>query len=178
MVNGLELKDLNLREVRSMFSLIPQDPLLLGLTLRSALTCGLPLPDEDIWSALTSVQMDEKIRKREGGLDMELNFGEDSFSSGEKQLLCAARALLKKAPILLCDEIASSLDQTSDEIINNTILHDEKKTVISIMHRLQQCKNFDRIIVLRGGEVVEDGTFEELLSNNQGIFHEMINVQR
>ena len=178
MVNGLELKQLNLTEVRSMFSYCPQDPLLLGLTLRSALNCGIPLPDEEIWSALTSVQMDEKIRKREGGLDMELNFGEDSFSSGEKQLLCTARALLKKAPILLCDEIASSLDQTSDEIINNTILHDKKKTVISIMHRLQQCKNFDRIIVLRGGEVVEDGSFDELLSNNRGIFHEMINVQR
>lgn len=175
-VDGLELNDLNLKEVRSLFTLIPQDPLLVGLTLRSALTCGLPIPDEEIWNALNTVHMDETIKRREG-LDMQLNFGDDSFSGGEKQLLCAARALLKKAPILLCDEIASSLDQTSDEIINSTILNDDHRTVISIMHRLQQCKNFSRVLVLKNGEVEEDGTYDELIQK-KGLFYDMINVQR
>jgi ABC-type multidrug transport system fused ATPase/permease subunit len=160
-----------------MLSLIPQDPLLLGLNLRSALTVGIPLPDDEIWSVLKTVHMDETIRKRQGGLDMPLNFGENNFSAGEKQLLCAARALLKKAPILLCDEVASSLDQNSDEIINNIILKDDKRTVISIMHRLQYCSSFDRIIVLSEGKIVEDGSYDELLSQ-KGVFYEMINVQR
>lgn len=120
--------------------------------------------------------MDETIQKREGGLDMQLNFGENNFSAGEKQLLCAARALLKKAPILLCDEVASSLDQNSDEIINNIILNDDR-TVISIMHRLQHCSRFDRIVVLSDGEIVEIGTHDQLLAM-KGLFYEMINVQR
>jgi len=176
-IDDFELKNLSLTEVRSLFGLIPQDAMLLGSTLREALTCGIHIPDEEIWNVLETLQIKEKIKERKGGLDMELNLGAVQFSAGEKQLLCTCRALLRKAAILLVDEVASTLDQNADEIINNIILSDKNVTVLSIMHRLQNCSRYDRIIVLNHGEVAEDGTYDELILR-RGIFYDMINVQK
>jgi ATP-binding cassette subfamily B protein len=102
------------------------------------------------------------------------------LSGGQRQRIAIARAILKNAPILILDEATSSLDsQTEQEIQKsiNSMLEQNNATVIAIAHRLSTIKHLDRIIVIEGGQIVEDGSFQELLAKDDGRFKEMWDSQ-
>ena len=102
------------------------------------------------------------------------------LSGGQRQRIAIARAILKNAPILILDEATSSLDsQTEQEIQKsiNTMLEQNNATVIAIAHRLSTIKHLDRIIVIENGQIVEDGSFKDLLAKNDGSFKKMWNSQ-
>jgi len=158
-VDGAEVMSLPLSSLRRRVRLIPQHPTLFGTTLRNVLVGGDEVEDEggreeEVWEALGRVHMAESVRGLSGGLETRLS--EVEFSAGERQLLCIARALLHQAPLMLCDEVTSSIDIKTDATIHEVVLS-LGCTVLFICHRLHHIQEFHRIIVMEQGRCVEEG---------------------
>ncbi|GAB5030200.1 multidrug resistance-associated protein 1 [Nannochloropsis oceanica] len=158
-VDGAEIMSLPLSSLRRQVRLIPQNPTLFGTTLRNVLMGGNEVEnerggEEEVWEALERVHMAESVRKLSEGLETKLS--EVEFSAGERQLLCIARALLHQAPLMLCDEVTSSIDIKTDATIHEVVLS-LRGTVLFICHRLHHIQEFDRIIVMEQGKCVEEG---------------------
>jgi ABC-type multidrug transport system fused ATPase/permease subunit len=159
-VDGAEVMSLPLSSLRRRVRLIPQHPTLFGTTLRNVLLGGDEVEEdeggreEEVWEALGRVHMAESVRGLPEGLETRLS--EVEFSAGERQLLCIARALLHQAPLMLCDEVTSSIDIKTDATIHEVVLS-LGCTVVFICHRLHHIQEFDRIIVMEQGRCVEEG---------------------
>lgn len=167
-----------LRSLRGCIATVLQPPLVLGATVRANIALGNPAAGErEIRSAVEAARLTALIAKLPGGLDEPVGQGGHSLSEGEAQRLTIARALLKDAPILIMDEPTSALDTETESLVMAAVQAAMRgRTTIVIAHRLSTIQNADRILVLRDGQIVEQGSFIELLSRG-GFFSYLYNLQ-
>ncbi|KAL4837643.1 hypothetical protein H8958_006727 [Nasalis larvatus] len=155
LLDGVDISQLELAQLRSQLAIIPQEPFLFSGTVRENLDPRGLHKDRALWQALEQCHLSEVINSM-GGLDGELGEGGRSLSLGQRQLLCLARALLTDAKILCIDEATASVDQKTDQLLQQTICKRfANKTVLTIAHRLNTILNSDRVLVLQAGRVVE-----------------------
>lgn len=178
LMDGTDIRDFRIASLRSHMALVSQETLLLNDTLLHNLTYGLEHVSTDrLWDAIRSARLEEFVKKLPDGLETLLGDRGVQLSGGEKQRVSIARALIKGADILILDEATSSLDSKTEQLIQEAIDDAIKgKTAIVIAHRLSTVKNADKIVVLRKGAFVEEGTVETLLEK-KGIFSELWNQQ-
>ena len=130
--------------------------------------------DHELWHSLRAVQLERAIRDLEGGLDSKVA---DNFSVGQKQLICMARAILKKNRVLVLDEATANTDPFTDELIQATIRKEFAAcTILTIAHRLNTIIDSDRILVMDAGQVREFDTPIRLLQDHTGIFSSMVDA--
>ncbi|KAL7711108.1 ATP-binding cassette protein subfamily C member 1 [Lotmaria passim] len=176
LVCGRDARDYGVRELRQLFSMIPQDPLLFDGTVRSNVdpfgACG----DAAVWAALRQVGMEERVRGEAGGLDGRVQEGGSNFSVGQRQLLCLARALLKRgSAFLLMDEATANVDPALDRQIQRTVQQTFRDyTVVTIAHRLHTVASYDMILVMDGGRAVEFDSPRNLISNERSVFSSLV----
>lgn len=174
LIDGQKLSTLSKSSLRDAIAYVTQEAFLFNGSVRENLTLAdRKATDEDIWKALEAAKAADFIRKLPEQLDTNVGERGVKLSGGEKQRLSIARALLKDPPILLLDEATASVDNQTEQLIQQAL--DElmkNRTSIVIAHRLTTIQNADRIYVLDNGSVIEEGTYDELLKN-EGQFAEL-----
>ena len=174
LVDGVDIKTLGLHELRSKVSIIPQDPSLFSGTVRDNLDPFKEYNDSHIWEALSEAHLTVTIRAM-GGLDAKVSEGGGNLSVGQRQLLCMARALLKKNKILVMDEATANVDQETDDLIQKTIKTTfVNNTVLTVAHRLNTIIDMDKVLVMDAGRVVEFDEPYTLLRDITGVFYSMV----
>ncbi|KAJ3129883.1 hypothetical protein HK098_007637 [Nowakowskiella sp. JEL0407] len=166
---------LGLDDLRRAFAIIPQDPVLFSGTIRSNLDPFNNYEDNDLWDALARANLKDKIKESPAGLSADVQEGGENFSVGQRQLLCLARAMLKKPRILIMDEATANVDLETDAIIQRALREDFKSaTILTIAHRLNTIIDYDRVLVLSQGEIKEFDVPAVLLENRTGYFSAMV----
>uniref|UniRef100_A0A8C1PEQ3 Uncharacterized protein n=1 Tax=Cyprinus carpio TaxID=7962 RepID=A0A8C1PEQ3_CYPCA len=174
LVDGIDISTLGLHDLRSRLTIIPQDPVLFSGTLRMNLDPFEKFSDEEIWSVLELAHLKDYVRGLPTGLQHEVSEGGENLSVGQRQLLCLARALLRKSRILILDEATAAVDLETDDLIQNTIRTEFSHcTVLTIAHRLNTILDSSRVMVLDSGKIVEFDSPSVLLNNKQGHFYAM-----
>ena len=175
-VCGRDARDYGVRELRQLFSMIPQDPLLFDGTVRSNVDPFGACSDAAVWAALRQVGMEERVRGEAGGLDGRVQEGGSNFSVGQRQLLCLARALLKRgSAFLLMDEATANVDPALDRQIQRTVQQTFRDyTVVTIAHRLHTVASYDMILVMDGGRAVEFDSPRVLLEQGGPVFGQLV----
>ncbi|MBN3298523.1 MRP5 protein, partial [Amia calva] len=174
-IDGLNICDIGLADLRSKLSIIPQEPVLFSGTVRSNLDPFNKYEEELIWDVLERTHMKECVSQLPLKLESEVVENGENFSVGERQLLCVARALLRRCKILILDEATAAMDSETDSLIQETIREAfEDCTTLTIAHRMQTVLNCDRIMVLNQGQVVEFDEPSNLLANENSLFYAML----
>uniref|UniRef100_T1GTR9 ABC transporter domain-containing protein n=1 Tax=Megaselia scalaris TaxID=36166 RepID=T1GTR9_MEGSC len=173
-IDGIDISILGLHALRSRLTIIPQDPVLFSGSLRRNLDPFETKKDEEIWKALELAHLKTFAKTLTAGLNHEISEGGENLSVGQRQLVCLARALLRKTKVLILDEATAAIDLETDELIQNTIRTEFKDcTVLTIAHRLNTIMDSDRVIVLDKGEISEYASPSDLLNNEDSIFYSM-----
>lgn len=177
-VDGHDVKDFNRSELREMFGMVLQDTWLFKGTIMENIRYGrLEASDEEVIAAAKAAHADRFIRTLPGGYQMELNEDATNVSQGQKQLLTIARAILADNPILILDEATSSVDTRTEIQIQKAMNNLMKgRTSFVIAHRLSTIKDADLILVMKDGDIVEQGSHEELLKK-EGFYAQLYNSQ-
>ena len=177
-VGGHPLADFRRSELREGFGMVLQDAWLFQGTIMENIRYGkLDASDEEVIAAAKAARADWFIRSLPGGYQMELNEEGTNISQGQKQLLTIARALLSDNPILILDEATSSVDTRTEHLIQAAMEELMKgRTSFVIAHRLSTIRNADMILVMRDGDIVEQGNHEELIARN-GFYAQLYNSQ-
>ncbi|XP_038317280.1 ATP-binding cassette sub-family C member 11 isoform X3 [Canis lupus familiaris] len=172
LIDGVDICSINLEDLRSKFSIVPQDPVLLSGTIRFNLDPFDRYTDEQIWDVLEKTFLSMTISKLPQRLQAEVvESGRNFFSVGEKQLLCIARALLRNSKIILIDEATASIDMETDSLIQHTIREAfQGCTVLVIAHRITTVLSCDRVLVMNNGKVVEFDRPEVLQQKPESAF--------
>uniref|UniRef100_A0A3Q1JDY7 ATP-binding cassette sub-family C member 5 n=1 Tax=Anabas testudineus TaxID=64144 RepID=A0A3Q1JDY7_ANATE len=166
LIDGIDIHDIGLADLRSKLSIIPQDPVLFSGTVRSNLDPFNQYSEEQIWDALEKSHMKECVSQLPLKLESEVVDNGENFSVGERQMLCVARALLRQCKILILDEATAAMDPETDALIQETIRTSfQDCTTLTIAHRLHTVLASDRIMVLNQGQVVEFDEPSRLLAN-------------
>ncbi|MGO4877133.1 ABC transporter ATP-binding protein [Pedobacter psychrotolerans] len=178
LVDGNDLKSLNLKNYRSQIGFVPQEVFLFSDTIRNNIAFGLDqVTDEEIYTAAKNASVYHNIINFDEKFETMLGERGITLSGGQKQRVSIARALIKSPGILIFDDCLSAVDtKTEEEILNNLGKMMSGKTSILIAHRISTIKNADKILVLDRGEIIEQGTHSELLSQN-GSYTELYNNQ-
>ena len=172
-VDGVNIGEIGLADLRSAIAVIPQDPVLFQGTVRYNIDPFNAHSDEDVWRALDRSNLKEKVANEGSQLMMVVEAEGENFSVGEKQLICLARALLRRNKILLLDEATASVDVATDHAIQSTIQDAFSAcTVLTIAHRLNTVIGYDLILVLDQGVLVEKGSPNQLMRSG-GVFESM-----
>ena len=170
----LFFSDIGLKDLRSSIAVIPQDPVLFQGTVRYNIDPFRQSSDSQVWLTLEESNLKEKVSRDPQGLNMSVEADGDNFSVGEKQLICLARALLRRAKVLVLDEATAAVDPETDELIQTTIRKEFSHcTVLTIAHRLNTILDSDRILVLSKGQVEEVDSPLSLLKNPNSSFRSM-----
>ena len=173
-VNGTMTRLIGLHKLRCCMSIIPQETLLFSESLRMNLDPFSQFSDNEIWDVLEHVELKDFVSRGRDGIQMKIQEGGGNLSAGQRQLLCLARALLRKNKILVIDEATANADEKTDKLIQKTIRERfEECTVLMIAHRINTVIDSDRIIVMDNGTVVELDTPAALLDNVDGIFYNL-----
>ena len=175
-IDDIDIADVKIRDLRSHITIIPQDPLLFGGTIRSNLDPFQDHDDEEILEAVESVGLTDRVT-RDGSLGIHAMVEERgaNFSVGERQLLCLARAMLKKCKVLLLDEATASVDFDADHRIQATIrTFFGHCTVLTVAHRLATIMDSDRILVMDNGRAKEFGRPLHLLQDETSVLRAMV----
>ncbi|XP_055867950.1 ATP-binding cassette sub-family C member 4-like isoform X5 [Biomphalaria glabrata] len=174
-IDGINIQQIGLHDLRSTISIIPQDPVLFTGSLRKNLDPFQHHSDEQLWKSLDEVKLREQIKDIPEGLGAEVSEGGVNFSVGQRQLICLARAILRNNRILLIDEATANVDPITDELIQQTIRTKFREcTVLTIAHRLHTIIDSDRVMVLDNGFIVEFEKPYKLMSQGHGFFYEMV----
>lgn len=177
-VDGHDLRDFNRRDLRQNIGMVLQDTWLFSDTIMENIRYGRPdATDEEVIEAAKTARAHSFIQTLPGGYNMEINEEANNISQGQKQLLTIARAILADRPILILDEATSSVDTRTELLIQeamNRLM--EGRTSFVIAHRLSTIRDADIILVMRDGDIVEQGNHEELLRQN-GFYAELYNAQ-
>lgn len=170
-IDDQDISTLSLNYLRGRISIIPQDPILFVGTIRSNIDPLNKYTDLEIWTALEKVHMKAVVQD----LNVEIDDLNSSYSSGQRQLLCLARALVQKNKIIVLDEATANLDPETDKMLQKTVEQSfEKCTVIIIAHRLNSVMNCDQILVLDAGKIAEFDKPDVLLENPNGFLTKMV----
>ncbi len=178
-IDGIDIRDYKLNDLRKLISFITQDSILFNDTVRNNLLIGkMDATDEEIDRALELAHARDFVYENEEGLDFIIGESGGKLSGGQKQRLAIARALLKDAPILVLDEATSALDSDSEKKIQEALEEIMKgRTAIVIAHRLSTIQGADKIIVLNKGRIIENGTHRELLKLD-GSYKHYVDLQK
>jgi subfamily B ATP-binding cassette protein MsbA len=179
LLDGVPLSELALGSLRDQLALVSQDIVLFNDTVRANVAFGVTrdVSDEAIWEALRAAALDEVVRALPQGLDAPAGERGARFSGGQRQRLAIARALLKDAPVLLLDEATSALDSHTEREVQNALERTTAgRTTLVIAHRLSTIERADRIVVLEGGRIVEQGRHAELIARG-GIYAQLHRIQ-
>ena len=177
-IDGHDIRDFNRRELRDAFGMVLQDTWLFKGSIMENIRYGrLDATDEEVIEAAKAAHADHFIRTLPGGYDMELNEDASNISQGQKQLLTIARAILADNRILILDEATSSVDTRTEELIQSAMDNLMKgRTSFVIAHRLSTIKNADMILVMKDGDIIEQGDHAELLAKG-GFYADLYNSQ-
>ncbi|XP_065356721.1 multidrug resistance-associated protein 1 isoform X2 [Calliphora vicina] len=174
LIDDIDIATLGLHMLRSRLTIIPQDPVLFSGSLRINLDPFEVKSDAEIWKALELSHLKVFVKSLPAGLNHEISEGGDNLSVGQRQLVCLARALLRKTKVLVLDEATAAVDLETDDLIQKTIRSEFKDcTVLTIAHRLNTILDSDKVIVLDKGEISEFDSPENLLNNSQSAFYSM-----
>ncbi|XP_068002963.1 multidrug resistance-associated protein 1 isoform X2 [Melanerpes formicivorus] len=172
-IDGVNIANIGLHDLRFKITIIPQDPILFSGSLRMNLDPFDQHSDEDIWRSLELAHLQNFVSSLPDKLNHECAEGGENLSVGQRQLVCLARALLRKSKILVLDEATAAVDLETDQLIQSTIRSQfEECTVLTIAHRLNTIMDYTRVLVLDRGEVVECGSPDHLLQE-KGVFYSM-----
>ncbi|XP_075974897.1 multidrug resistance-associated protein 1-like isoform X2 [Anticarsia gemmatalis] len=174
LIDGLDVAGIGLHQLRSRITIIPQDPVLFSGTLRMNLDPFETYSDQDVWRALEHAHLKPFVQGLQAGLRHEVSEGGENLSVGQRQLVCLARALLRKTPLLVLDEATAAVDLETDELIQKTIRSEFAAcTVLTIAHRLNTIMDSTKVMVLDKGRLVEFAPPEQLLQDKNSLFHNM-----
>ena len=174
LIDNIDIKKIGLHDLRNKLTIIPQDPVLFSGTLRINLDPFENYSDEQLWLALENSHLAEFVKSQEKKLLFECSEGGDNLSIGQRQLICLARALLRKTKILILDEATAAIDHNTDDLIQTTIRTAFSDcTVITIAHRLNTIMDSTRILVLDKGQIAEFDSPSSLLKDKNSIFYSM-----
>lgn len=178
LVDGQDIKTMSRHELRSKFGMVLQDTWLNSNSIGENIRYGKPdATDEEVEAAAYAAHIDHFIKTLPGGYDMEITEDATNISSGQKQLLTIARAILADAPILILDEATSSVDTRTERLIQKAMSNlMEGRTSFIMAHRLSTIKDADHILVMDHGDIVEQGSHEELLARS-GVYAGLYNSQ-
>ncbi|EFE37769.1 ABC bile acid transporter, putative [Trichophyton verrucosum HKI 0517] len=171
LIDGIDISTISRQQVRSRLNTLPQEPFFLYGTVRDNVDPLQLADDEAVIGSLQDVGLWEFLEAR-GGLDEEVS--EDKLSHGQRQLFCLARAVVKQGNILIMDEATSSVDAETDKVMEDVIREKFKgMTVIAIAHKLDTVLDYDRVVLLDKGEIIETGNPRELLAIPDSAFHKL-----
>ena len=178
LVGGVDGRDMALADLRGLFSTVTQDALLFDETLRENIVLGeTDVPDDRLRSVLDAARVSEFLDLLPNGLDSRVGPRGSALSGGQRQRVAIARALLRDTPVLLLDEATSALDTESEKLVQEALDRlAEGRTTLTIAHRLSTVQNADKIVVLDGGQVVEEGPHTELLERD-GRYADLYHMQ-
>jgi len=170
-IDGIEVGDVPLARLRSAMTILPQDAALFSGSLRQNLDPTMQYQDKALWEVLGKVGMRRKVEALAARLEDEVADGGENWSHGERQLLCMARALLQRRKICVMDEATANLDAESDAVLQETIRREfSGATVLTIAHRVHSIRDCDKILVLGDGLLLEAGSPDELLRDENSAF--------
>ncbi|KAF9359851.1 hypothetical protein BGX26_011228 [Mortierella sp. AD094] len=174
LVDGRDISKLGLYDVRSRFSIIPQDPVLFAGTIRFNLDPLGTKTDQELWQALSDSYLKDYVSQMEGGLNAMVLEQGDNFSVGQRQLICLARALLRKTSLLVLDEATAAIDLETDALVQAIIRRQFRDcTILTIAHRINTIMDSDRIMVLDQGRVAEFDSPAKLLADPTSTFYSL-----
>ncbi|XP_073944725.1 probable multidrug resistance-associated protein lethal(2)03659 isoform X2 [Choristoneura fumiferana] len=174
-IDGRETSALGLHELRSQISIIPQEPVLFSGTMRHNLDPFDEYPDHVLWRALEEVELKEAVMELAAGLSSHMSEGGGNFSVGQRQLVCLARAVVRRNRLLVLDEATANVDPQTDALIQTTIRNKFADcTVLTIAHRLHTVMDSDKVLVMDAGQMVEFDHPHILLSRPGGVLRGMV----
>ncbi|PWN46197.1 P-loop containing nucleoside triphosphate hydrolase protein [Ceraceosorus guamensis] len=177
-LDGLDIDSVTARSLRNALSIIPQNPLILAASVRDNLDPEGEHSDADLWDALAKTKLDVYVRSLSQGLQTMLLTSEATLSAGQQQLFSLSRAILRRRKVLVLDEATSSMDPQTDaefqEVLQTCFSH---CTIIAVAHRLATVIDFDRVLVLGNGRVLELDTPDRLLDIPDGVFRSLAKEQ-
>lgn len=175
LIDGVSIKDMPREKVRSLFSMVLQDTWLFEGTMRENIAYTTGANEEEVQRAVEKAGLSHFVNGLPEGLDTRLDG--DSLSAGQKQLLTIARAMVQNSPMMILDEATSNVDTSTEELIQEAMdALSKDKTSFVIAHRLSTIKNADLILVLKDGDIIEQGNHEKLLKQN-GFYADLYNSQ-
>ena len=184
LLDGVNIKDINVNSLRSHIGLVTQEPILFADTVKENIKAGIPdgqASDEQVDKALKEANARDFIYNRTNfPRNIETHLGDKGLglSGGQKQRIAIARALISQPKILLLDEATSALDAESEKIVQDALDRASAgRTTIIIAHRLSTVRNADRIFGIRDGQVVEVGSHDELIANENGLYRALVDAQ-
>ena len=176
LIDGVSTKDLTRENIHDLFIMVLQDTWLFDGTIEENIKYNNHASEEEIWSACKTVGIDHFIKTLPGGLKSKVS-DQENISSGEKQLLTIARGMIKDSPFLILDEATSNVDTRTEELVQKAMDKLIKgKTSFIIAHRLSTIKNADLILVMNEGNIIEQGTHDELMKK-EGFYYNLYNSQ-
>lgn len=178
-IDGQDIRSLTMESLRDKIAIVFQDNFLFEGTIRDNITLGKEnASDEEIAAALKMAYLDDFVAGLENGVDTEIGERGALLSGGQRQRLAIARAFIKNAPIVILDEATSALDNKSEAVVQKAIDNlMQDRTVFVIAHRLSTVQNADKIVVVNDGQIVEEGTHDELLAIDNGAYKALYNAQ-
>ncbi|MDD4556254.1 MAG: ABC transporter ATP-binding protein [Alphaproteobacteria bacterium] len=178
-IDGMDIREFELNSLRDKIAVVFQDNFLFAGTIRENILLGREnASEEEIKLAIKSACLEEFISGLEKGLDTQIGERGVLLSGGQKQRVAIARAFIKNAPIVVLDEATSALDNKSEAVVQQAIDNLMKdRTVFIIAHRLSTVRNADKIVVVNYGEIVEEGSHEELLQRENSVYASLYNSQ-
>ena len=178
LIDGVDIKDIKLKNYRNLFGLVTQDSILFNDTIAKNISLGNPNPKmEDIKKAAQIANAEEFIVKQPEQYNENVGEGGSKLSGGQKQRLSIARAVYKNPPIMVLDEATSALDTKSEKLVQKALNNMmENRTSLVIAHRLSTIQNADKIVVMDSGRILEQGNHEELLAK-KGAYANLVSMQ-
>lgn len=174
LIDGINIKEINLRSLREKIGIILQDPFVFARSIKDNIQLNKNFSDESIWKTIKLASADEFVSSLPNGIEEISNERGSSYSSGQKQLLAFARIFAHNPSIFILDEATANIDTKTEELIQKSVDKISKeKTSIFIAHRLSTIINVDKIIVLNQGEIIEEGSHNELVNKENGYYSKL-----
>ena len=177
LLDGVNIKDINLHYLRRKVGIILQDPFIFAKSIKENIELNENLSEESIMKTIQLASAEEFIQTLPNGIEEIAHERGSSFSAGQKQLIAFARIFAHQPSIFILDEATANIDTKTEELIQKSIDKiSAEKTSIFIAHRLSTIVNVDKIIVLNNGEIIEQGNHNELMDNPDGYYSKLYNA--